>query len=41
MVISAVIGGLLYMIRWKNPEGQEWLLLMSLDMFGYFAVIYD
>ncbi|WP_370622883.1 DMT family transporter [Winogradskyella forsetii] len=40
MVISAVIGGLLSINEWKNPEGKEWLILMSLGVFGYFAQLY-
>ncbi|RCW93335.1 EamA-like transporter family protein [Winogradskyella arenosi] len=40
MIISAVIGGLLAINSWKNPIGLEWLILMSLGVFGYFAQLY-
>ncbi|MFD1016776.1 DMT family transporter [Winogradskyella rapida] len=40
MIISAVIGGLLAVSSWKNPVGLEWLILMSLGVFGYFAQLY-
>lgn len=40
MVISALIGGLLSINHWTNPKGQEWLLLLSLGVFGYFAQLY-
>ena len=40
MVISAVIGGLLSINGWINPIGQEWLIFLSLGVFGYFAQLY-
>ncbi|WP_452230767.1 DMT family transporter [Lacinutrix sp. MEBiC02404] len=40
MIISAVIGGLLAINNWKNPIGLEWLLLLSLGVFGYFGQVY-
>jgi drug/metabolite transporter (DMT)-like permease len=40
MVISAVIGGLLSINVWINPVGKEWLVLLSLGVFGYFAQLY-
>ena len=40
MIISAVIGGLLAIHGWINPVGKEWLVLMSLGVFGYFAQLY-
>ena len=40
MFISAVIGGLLSISNWVTPVGQEWLILMSLGVFGYFAQLY-
>jgi drug/metabolite transporter (DMT)-like permease len=40
MVISTVIGGLLAINGWVNPKGNEWLVLMSLGVFGYFAQLY-
>lgn len=40
MVISAVVGGLLSINGWINPKGQEWLILLSLGVFGYFAQLY-
>nr|WP_299118763.1 DMT family transporter [uncultured Winogradskyella sp.] len=40
MVISTIIGGLLAINGWVNPIGKEWLVLMSLGVFGYFAQLY-
>ena len=40
MVISAIVGGLLSINGWKNPVGQEWLIFLSLGVFGYFAQLY-
>lgn len=40
MVISVVIGGLLSINNWTTPIGVEWLILMSLGIFGYFAQLY-
>jgi len=40
MLISTVIGGLLSINDWKTPMGYEWLVLMSLGVFGYFAQLY-
>ena len=40
MIISAVIGGLLSINGWITPVGKEWLMLLSLGVFGYFAQLY-
>lgn len=40
MIISAVIGGLLSIKGWINPQGKEWLVFLSLGVFGYFAQLY-
>jgi len=40
MIISAIIGGLLSIKEWVNPEGKEWLILSSLGVFGYFAQLF-
>ncbi|WP_394353362.1 DMT family transporter [Winogradskyella litoriviva] len=40
MIISAVIGGLLSINGWIHPVGKEWLMLLSLGVFGYFAQLY-
>ncbi|MFP4844291.1 DMT family transporter [Winogradskyella sp. PE311] len=40
MVISAVIGGLLAINNWITPKGEEWLVFLSLGIFGYFAQLY-
>jgi len=40
MVISVVIGGVLSIDGWINPKGQEWLIFLSLGIFGYFAQLY-
>ena len=40
MIISAVIGGFLSINGWINPVGKEWLVFLSLGVFGYFAQLY-
>ena len=40
MIIAVVIGGLLSINNWKQPEGLEWLVLISLGFFGYFGQVY-
>lgn len=40
MIISAVICGLLTINHWTNPTPQQWLILASLGVFGYFAQLY-
>lgn len=40
MVISAIIGSLLSINNWITPKGIEWLVLLSLGVFGYFAQLY-
>ncbi|MFC0606062.1 DMT family transporter [Winogradskyella pulchriflava] len=40
MIISAIIGGLLAINNWIQPQGNEWLIFMSLGVFGYFAQLY-
>jgi len=40
MVISTILGGLLSIGRWINPEGLQWLMFLSLGVFGYFGQVY-
>jgi drug/metabolite transporter (DMT)-like permease len=40
MIIGAVVAGVLMIPYWKTPEGIEWLLLLSLGVFGYFGQLY-
>lgn len=40
MIIATIVGGLLSLRNWKTPEGSEWILLMSLGVFGYFGQLY-
>ncbi|MEM5567061.1 DMT family transporter [Psychroserpens sp. AS72] len=40
MIISAIIGGVLCVNNWTNPKGIEWLLLLSLGVYGYFGQLY-
>jgi drug/metabolite transporter (DMT)-like permease len=40
MVVSVIIGGLLSINGWVNPEGKQWLIFSSLGVFGYFAQLY-
>ena len=40
MIIGTIIAGLLMIPFWKTPVGVEWLLLLSLGVFGYFGQLY-
>ena len=40
MVISTILGGLLSINNWINPEGVEWFMLFGLGLFGYFGQVY-
>ncbi|WP_452226541.1 DMT family transporter [Lacinutrix cladophorae] len=40
MIISAIIGGVLCINHWTSPKGLEWLLLLSLGVYGYFGQLY-
>ena len=40
MVISTVIGGILSIKNWNNPVGYEWLIFLSLGVFGYVAQLF-
>lgn len=40
MVIATIVGGVLSIKNWVNPEGIEWLLLILLGCFGYFGQVY-
>lgn len=40
MVISVIVGGLLSISNWKTPIDSQWLTLLSLGFFGYFAQLY-
>lgn len=37
MVIATVLGGVLSINNWVTPQGVEWVLLLSLGVFGYFG----
>lgn len=40
MILSTIIGGLLAINSWIQPIGKEWLVLLSLGIFGYFAQLF-
>jgi drug/metabolite transporter (DMT)-like permease len=40
MVMAFVFGGVMSINHWKNPNLTEWLLLLSLGVFGYFGQLY-
>lgn len=40
MIIAALFGGVLAISDWQNPVGIEWLMLLSLGVFGYFGQYY-
>jgi len=40
MVMAFVFGGIMSINHWKNPNLTEWLLLLSLGVFGYVGQLY-
>lgn len=40
MVMAFVFGGIMSINHWKTPNLTEWLLLLSLGIFGYFGQLY-
>jgi len=40
LVISGVIGAVLSINNWVTPQGKEWVLLLSLGVFGYYGSVY-
>lgn len=40
MVMAFVFGGIMSVNHWKNPNLIEWLLLLSLGIFGYVGQLY-
>lgn len=40
MMVATLVGGLLSIKNWTDPQGLEWLLLISLGIFGYFGQVY-
>ena len=40
MIIAVVSGGLLSIKNWIQPQGLEWLILLSLGVFGYYGQLY-
>ncbi|WP_241507167.1 DMT family transporter [Aquimarina sediminis] len=40
MWISVAVGGVLSIFNWTTPIGVEWLLLLSLGIFGYFGQLF-
>lgn len=40
MFIATAVGGILTIFNWVTPQGFEWLLLLSLGIFGYFGQLY-
>ena len=40
MCVSVLVGGLLSIFTWKTPAGIEWILLLSLGIFGYYGQLF-
>nr|WP_321231262.1 DMT family transporter [uncultured Psychroserpens sp.] len=40
MIIAALFGGVLAINEWTTPIGIEWVMLLSLGVFGYFGQYY-
>ena len=40
MTFSLVIGAIVCLFHWETPTHQEWLILLSFGIFGYFAQLF-
>ncbi|QHI37239.1 Riboflavin transporter [Kordia antarctica] len=40
MMVAVLVGGVLCIPYWKTPIGWEWVLLLSLGIFGYIGQLY-
>ena len=40
MIIAACFAGIFMILQWTTPVGIEWLILLSLGVFGYFGQLY-
>jgi drug/metabolite transporter (DMT)-like permease len=40
MVMAFVFGGVMSINHWRNPDAVEWILLLSLGIFGYAGQLY-
>ncbi|WP_299679517.1 DMT family transporter [uncultured Tenacibaculum sp.] len=40
MWISTILGGVLSISNWKTPQGNDWFILLSLGLFGYFGQLF-
>jgi len=40
MIIALMFGGSMSIFNWKTPVGTDWLLLLSLGVFGYFGQLF-
>jgi drug/metabolite transporter (DMT)-like permease len=40
MIIATLVGGVLSIKNWVNPIGVEWILLLSLGVFGYVGQVF-
>ena len=40
MFFSTLVGGLVSIFNWVQPQGFDWILLGSLGIFGYFGQVY-
>ncbi|MDP5106615.1 MAG: DMT family transporter [Polaribacter sp.] len=40
MIMAFVFGGIMSINHWRNPNATEWLLLLSLGVFGYIGQLY-
>ena len=40
MFSGTVVGGILTLFNWQEPQGYEWLYLGGLGLFGYFGQLY-
>ncbi|MBT8184378.1 MAG: DMT family transporter, partial [Eudoraea sp.] len=40
MFSGTAVGGLLSIFNWQQPQGEEWIFLGCLGLFGYFGQLY-
>ncbi len=40
MFLATLVGGVVSLFHWINPAGWDWVLLLSLGVFGYFGQVF-
>lgn len=40
MFLATLVGGIVSLFNWTTPQGWDWVLLLSLGIFGYFGQVF-